>query len=1664
MSADALRWLANLDSRVARLEVGETITPGAPGGAHNLLSMTHPDTVAAPPILGDLPYGSASPAWTKLAGNIAAIKKFLTQTGTGAVSAVPTWGQVNASDVQSGAALTKTDDTNVTLTLGGTPATALLAAASLILGWTGTLAASRLSSTAVTPATYGSATQVGQFTVDQQGRLTFAGNVTIGGVAPSAHNLLSASHGDTTAAAAVRGDIMTAQGVAPLWARLAKGSAYAVLAGDGTDTAWSTFLLSGTAGGKTTFAVINNKTLTLTAADDYNLTVPATGTAALATGIAGGQTIYGGTAANDDLTLEGTSHGTKTTSYVILQPTSGNVSIGMMGTNSKFSIKGSNSVATVGISNILTADGTFDTPTGWTAGAGWTIGLSVATHATGNTAALSGTSTAISTTTVYQVNFTVAVTTAGDGFTVFLGGQDSGNTFTTAGAKTIYVKPSDGTGTLSFIPGAAGTFVGTIDTVTIYAMTASVADALIESSDGTTAPLEIRAGGSGLYNTFIGEYVGSFNTTGICNIALGANTFHYNAVGNYNIAFGVDTLHFNTTGEGNIALGYAALHFNTTGEYNIACGHIALYHNTTGSWNIACGLETLNSNTTGRSNIVYGHWAMRDNTTGSWNIANGIEALLFNTTGSVNAASGVEALVYNTTGSYNSAYGPYTLYCNTTGSYNVACGAYAGRFQADGVTPLQTPSNSIYIGARSRGFNNSDDNSIVIGTDAIGIGANSVVLGNDSIVTTALKGNVGIGTTGPSQALDLIGALELEDTTTLTAGVIYKGAEAFIHNFHHPTGGGAVPDGKNTFVGIGAGNLTMGATATLATQSSFNTAVGVTALHFNTLGSGNVAIGLRALYANTIGSNNIAVGTDALRFNTIADYNVAIGAIALYHNTTGQHNMAVGGGALQSNTTGVGNVAVGANALAYGTTADYNTAIGMNAGFNPSPDIPQYQISTDTSMVLIGYGATKDNAAQLTNGIAIGTGAHVLASNQVVLGNDSITTTLLKGSVGVNTISPGSALDVKGTFRLSGSTSGYVGFQGAAAAGATTYTWPAADGSAGYVLVTNGSGILSWSSAATPAAHALLSASHSDTTAGAVAQGDLATGQGVSPTWKRLAKGTQYQVLTGGASELTWGAVALNQATAISGILPVGNGGTGLATWTQYGIVYASAATTLAQLGPGDTALVLHGNIAGSPAWGYVALGTEVSGNLPLNQLAIGANYQFVGTGAGTTGTWINLSTLAGAGLTHSAGVLAVSSSSNPGAAASILASDASGYLQLVGLGIGVAAGAANRITIANGGSVGQAAGPLLTFDDTNNYLEITGCNVGFNNTAPAARVEISGAGNELRLSHTDNTALYYVTLDALSDGAFLCMAVGDVIWTPNSGADDGYVLPYPVSMPNPNPRVHFGRDGREWHDGWFAGGLNLGTSTGAGDGDVKLSGSVRQSTAIGGRAYSSVALSIATITATPLSFDTEVYDTDTCWIGVKLAFAGSGLNDLSLAGWYTGATKGVSYVVKIDGTGTPDTFTWSDDGGATWDATGVAITGSAQTLNDGVKVKFAATTGHTLSDQWAWTEPLARLYATTAGYYSAGGSMVFASGENTIACRCDLYVRKNGTDYMAINGIHTIANKAFGLGIATGMIYLAAGDYVEIVSYHDKGSTMSITAAASTTQSNCHGWLMRVV
>ena len=79
--------------------------------------------------------------------------------------------------------------------------------------------------------------------------------------------------------------------------------------------------------------------------------------------------------------------------------------------------------------------------------------------------------------------------------------------------------------------------------------------------------------------------------------------------------------------------------------------------------------------------------------------------------------------------------------------------------------------------------------------------------------------------------------------------------------------------------------------------------------------------------------------------------------------------------------------------------------------------------------------------------------------------------------------------------------------------------------------------------------------------------------------------------------------------------------------------------------------------------------------------------------------------------------------------------------------------------------------------------------------------------------------------------------------------------------------------------------------------------------------------------------------------------FKGDGLNDVTWGTGFSGAAS-ADFEVVIDGEGTPDTFKWRKDGGA-W-TEDVNITGAAQTLSDGQTITFAATTGHTSTDQWS--------------------------------------------------------------------------------------------------------------
>lgn len=84
----------------------------------------------------------------------------------------------------------------------------------------------------------------------------------------------------------------------------------------------------------------------------------------------------------------------------------------------------------------------------------------------------------------------------------------------------------------------------------------------------------------------------------------------------------------------------------------------------------------------------------------------------------------------------------------------------------------------------------------------------------------------------------------------------------------------------------------------------------------------------------------------------------------------------------------------------------------------------------------------------------------------------------------------------------------------------------------------------------------------------------------------------------------------------------------------------------------------------------------------------------------------------------------------------------------------------------------------------------------------------------------------------------------------------------------------------------------------------------------------------------------------------VTFTTGGGALDDCTVSGPYTNNTTR-NYRVEIDGAGAPDTFKWSRDGGSTWVATLVAITGIAQSLENGISIIFGATTGHAVGDRW---------------------------------------------------------------------------------------------------------------
>lgn len=153
---------------------------------------------------------------------------------------------------------------------------------------------------------------------------------------------------------------------------------------------------------------------------------------------------------------------------------------------------------------------------------------------------------------------------------------------------------------------------------------------------------------------------------------------------------------------------------------------------------------------------------------------------------------------------------------------------------------------------------------------------------------------------------------------------------------------------------------------------------------------------------------------------------------------------------------------------------------GADSDFRVEGDGDANLIFADASTDRVGIGTNTPSVKLDVNGDSSLNGAVVIneagADKDFRVEGDTdanlIVADASADAVGIGTATPGSKLDVKGTLRLSGSSSGYVGLAPASTAGSTTYTLPSADGSSGNALVTNGSGVLSWAAAGISASSA----------------------------------------------------------------------------------------------------------------------------------------------------------------------------------------------------------------------------------------------------------------------------------------------------------------------------------------------------------------------------------------------------------------------------------------------------------------------------------------------------------------------------------------------------------------------------------------------------------------
>ena len=209
-----------------------------------------------------------------------------------------------------------------------------------------------------------------------------------------------------------------------------------------------------------------------------------------------------------------------------------------------------------------------------------------------------------------------------------------------------------------------------------------------------------------------------------------------------------------------IAIGYDSGRRITTGNFNSFVGYSAGANVTTGTNNTLVGYNTGNVLSTSTANTMVGAGAGQVNVSAGYNTFLGAYSGLSNIDGGSNTFVGYNSGGTSTTGSYNSFFGS-SAGSQSTGGYNTgigdeslarmssggngntALGSQSGRYYgASASFGLESATNSVFLGYRSRPLLNAQTNQIVIGSEAVGAGNNTATIGNEYIVKTVLRGTI----------------------------------------------------------------------------------------------------------------------------------------------------------------------------------------------------------------------------------------------------------------------------------------------------------------------------------------------------------------------------------------------------------------------------------------------------------------------------------------------------------------------------------------------------------------------------------------------------------------------------------------------------------------------------------------------------------------------------------------------------------------------------------------------------------------------------------------------------------------------------------------------------------------------------------------------------------